>query len=110
MNQPRHFRNPEISSQGPERPFALSRFFLCACLLVALSLLPTSARAAETSWNGSGTLWGKNGNGPNNNPGTSDVAVFDSNFTGSSQPDTGSSSSAGGIWLKSSVTKNVTIT
>ena len=55
------------------------------------------------------TDWGTNSNWVGNKPSAGDNAVFNSNFTSSNQPNLGGNASAGGIWMATGITQDVTI-
>ncbi len=81
------------------------------CVLAALSLLllEPQARAADNSWTGAVDIdWGTNGNWIGGKPTSNDVAVFDRSLV--YQPNLGSNSSLGGIWMKTGVAQNMIIT
>jgi autotransporter-associated beta strand protein len=94
-------------------PSSLGLLALLHCLLQPVAL-------ADDSWiggtSGNPTNWNTNSNwvaavqgDPFGAPSAGENAVFDSNFTGTFQPNVSGNQSVGGIWMKSSAVQNVTI-
>ena len=83
--------------------------FWCVLAAMSLLLLEPQARAGDNSWTGAVDIdWGTNGNWIGGKPTSNDVAVFDRSLV--FQPNLGSNSSLGGIWMKTGVAQNVIIT
>lgn len=71
---------------------------------------PQLSFGTDRHWNGNtNTTWGTNTNWDTGAPSAGDNAVFNNNFTTSNQPTLTGNASAGGIWMATGVTQNVTI-
>jgi autotransporter-associated beta strand protein len=99
-----------INSHRPSRRLRRSAFEI-AIQTVALATLLTSqsAFATDKSWTGaSSTAWGTSNNwSPSGAPAAADNAVFSSVF--SRQPRLTANATAGGLWMKTGIGQNVTV-